>query len=72
MEWGNRRLCENGIQATFHYQELHDSKFCKEYCNETQLFNAEIFTGFLVRLPLYYEIEDEEVRLIIEAVMEIY
>ncbi len=66
-----RRLAEAGIQATFHYQALHDSPYYRKHHNGGQLPNAERFTDTLVRLPLYYDLLEDEVGRVCETVKEI-
>lgn len=66
-------LKENGIQAVFHYIPLHSAPAGKKFGR----FNGEdIYTTKeserLMRLPLYYGLEDEKVEYIIEKVKEFY
>lgn len=56
-------LKDHGIQASFHYQGLDQSKFCKERSKTTGLENVEKYSDCLVRLPLYYELSAEEIKL---------
>ncbi len=64
-------LKEKGIQTVFHYLPLHSSKYNLEMHagNVQALPNSERFGDTLVRLPLFYELTDEEVRTIIEAIL---
>lgn len=65
-------LREREILAVFHYLPLHLSSFflCS---NPRQILpNAERFGETLVRLPLYYDLDDTSVREIISAVKKFY
>lgn len=66
-------LKENGIQAVFHYIPLHSSPAGKRYGR----FHGEdkyttVESERLVRLPLYYGLDDNKVEFIIEKVNEFY
>lgn len=66
-------LKENGIQAVFHYIPLHSSPAGKRYGRfhgEDKYTTAE--SERLVRLPLYYGLDDNKVEFIIEKVNEFY
>lgn len=75
-------LKENGVQATFHYQALHDSTFMKSA--KQTLFpeamrrginkspNSQHFTDCLVRMPLYVEMTEEDILRVVEAVKAYY
>ena len=59
-------LKENGFLAVFHYLSLHLSEYYKEHSNDIpDLPNCDHFADCLVRLPMFYELEDEEVNNII-------
>ena len=62
-------LKNNGILAVFHYLSLHKSPFYKERYNGRNLPNADRYSDCLVRLPLYYELEKEDVDRVIRTVM---
>ena len=55
-------LKKNNIDAVFHYQSLHNSDYYKNKYTGNNLPNSDIYTDCLVRLPLYYEIEEEEIK----------
>ena len=64
------RLKERGIQTTFHYLPLHSSEYYQERSDkERPLVNCDHYGDCLVRLPLYYELTDEEVRMVGEMVL---
>ena len=62
-------LKEKGIQTTFHYLPLHSSAYYKDKHDGRVLPNCDRYGDTLVRLPLFYELTDDEVRLIIEAIL---
>jgi dTDP-4-amino-4,6-dideoxygalactose transaminase len=49
------------ILAVFHYISLHSSPYYKEKHDGRELINSDNFTARLVRLPMYYELDVEEV-----------
>lgn len=61
-------LKEMGINAVFHYQSLHKSEFFKNKYKGKELINSDRYTECLLRLPLYYELEDNEQEFIIKNV----
>ena len=64
------RLKERGIQTTFHYLPLHSSEYYQERSDkERPLVNCDHYGDCLVRLPLYYELTDEEARMVGEMVL---
>lgn len=56
------------IHAVFHYLSLHKSPFYAEKHSGRELPNCDRFADCLVRLPFYYELEDEQVQYIIEEI----
>lgn len=65
-------LKEKGIYAAFHYQSLHTSPFYKDKHDGRFLPNSDLYSDCLVRLPLFYELNMEEVRYIIDCVIKFY
>lgn len=65
-------LKENGIQTTFHYLPLHSSDYYRDKHDGRELANCDRFGDCLVRLPLFYELTDEEVELIIEKIVSFH
>ena len=59
------RLKEYGFHAVFHYLSLHASDFYKEKHDGRALSNSDKFSDCLVRLPLFYELENETIDKII-------
>lgn len=66
-------LKENSILAVFHYLSLHLSGYYKEHSNVIpNLPNCDHFADCLVRLPMYYELNDEEVNMITQKIIGFY
>lgn len=62
-------LKENGVVAVFHYLSLHLSDYYANVENDIPLLpNCDKYADRLVRLPMYYELKDEEISLIIKAI----
>lgn len=61
-------LKENGIYAVFHYLSLHKSLYYKSFYEGKDLTNSDRYTDCLVRLPLFYELKDEEIDKIIRVI----
>jgi len=62
------RLKENGFHAVFHYISLHSSPYYNEKHDGRSIINADMFTECLVRLPLFFELEENEVLKITECI----
>lgn len=67
-------LKEKGVGAVFHYLSLHLSEY---YRNNhvgiiPDLPNCDHFADCLVRLPMYYELKDEEVGQIVKLIKLFY
>lgn len=54
-------LKDNGIHAVFHYLSLHQSEYYQAKYSGIELPNSDMFTESLVRLPLFYELTDDQV-----------
>jgi dTDP-4-amino-4,6-dideoxygalactose transaminase len=57
-------LNNNGINAVFHYLSLHASPFYGPRHDGRSLPWSDYYTERLVRLPLYFELKEEEVRFV--------
>lgn len=62
-------LKQNNIPASFHYQALHKSSFAASGDN---LPNSEKYSDTLVRLPLYVDVKENEVKEIFNAINSFY
>jgi len=65
-------LKKAGILAVFHYLSLHKSQFFKSKHDGRELVHSDFYTDALVRLPLFYELTDEEVQLIITRIKSFF
>lgn len=61
-------LKSNKIQAVFHYMNLHKSKFYGDQYKTCELIQSDIYTNQLVRLPLYVDLDEEQVSFIINTI----
>jgi dTDP-4-amino-4,6-dideoxygalactose transaminase len=60
-------LKEKGISSAFHFLSLNKSRFYQEQ-NHADLINSDKYTDRLLRLPMYYELTEEQVNFICEQV----
>lgn len=49
----------NGVLAVFHYLSLHKSQFYSKYNYNYELNQSDFYSENLIRLPLYFEMDDE-------------
>jgi len=61
------RLKENGIISVSHYISLHSSKFYHNKHDGRILKESDRYTDTLLRLPLYYDLTESELRRIVLA-----
>lgn len=67
-----RHLKERGILAVSHYLSLHKSEYYKDKYKGGELPNCDRFADSLLRLPLFYELTDEQVDYICDTVEEYF
>jgi dTDP-4-amino-4,6-dideoxygalactose transaminase len=65
-------LKENEILSVFHYLSLHASQFYSPKHDGRNLPNADKFSDCLLRLPLYYELSDVQLRNITQHIENFY
>ena len=65
-------LKKSGILAVFHYLSLHTSEYYKKKHDGRKLPQSDKFTNCLVRLPLFYELDFENLNYIIRHIKEFY
>ena len=66
-------LKEKGVLAPFHYLSLHLSDYYQSIeSNIPNLPNCDKYADRLVRLPMFFELKDEEVLYIIQAIHSFY
>ena len=67
-----QHLKDKGILSVFHYLSLHKSSYYEKYSTrKSELPNSDMFSDCLVRLPLFYELTDEQVKYIINTIKEL-
>lgn len=65
-------LKKNGIYAVFHYLSLHKSNFYRSMYNGEDLIQSDNYSECLLRLPLFYELKNEEIDFIISIIKDFY
>ena len=55
------KLKQNGFHAVFHYLSLHSSDYYKDKHDGRSLPNSDNFSDCLVRLPLFFELSDDNI-----------
>jgi dTDP-4-amino-4,6-dideoxygalactose transaminase len=65
-------LKANDILAVFHYLSLHSSEYYAPKHDGRELPNCDMFADYLVRLPLFYELKEEEVEIICKLIYQFY
>lgn len=66
-------LKEQGIAAVFHYLSLHKSDFyLKNYTSIPELPNCDRYADCLVRLPMFYELDDQSIKTIIDCIKKFF
>ena len=67
-----QHLKDKEILSVFHYLSLHKSSYYEKYSTrKSELPNSDMFSDCLVRLPLFYELTDEQVDYIINTIKEL-
>jgi len=61
-------LKEAGIYAVFHYLSLHRSPYYTPQYEGGDLPHADRFTDCLLRLPMFFELRDEDVHDICDCI----
>jgi len=62
----------NDILAVFHYLSLYRSEFYKSKYKGEPLAHSDHFEEKLLRLPMYYELQENEICLITKKITEFY
>lgn len=66
-----KELKNNEILAVFHYLSLHKSEFYSHRHDQRDLMNSDNFEDCLLRLPLFYELSEQDQEKIITIINEI-
>ncbi|MBR4328033.1 MAG: DegT/DnrJ/EryC1/StrS family aminotransferase, partial [Bacteroidales bacterium] len=68
-----KHLKDNGITAPFHYLSLHKSDYYHDHTtNIPDLPYCDMYADCLVRLPMFFELSDEEVEKVINTIASYY
>ena len=66
-------LKQHNVLAVFHYLSLHKSEYYLTHGGKVvDLRNCDKFADQLVRLPMYFDLKDEEVELVITLINDFY
>ena len=65
-------LQKNDIQAIFHYLPLHESLYFHDQYHGSPLPNTLRFSECLVRLPLFYDLGEEEIEYITGKIIKFF
>lgn len=65
-------LKKHHIHSVFHYLSLHKSEFYAPLHDGAEMPNSDRFTDQLLRLPLFFELTIEQVRLVCSKIFEFY
>jgi dTDP-4-amino-4,6-dideoxygalactose transaminase len=63
---------EAGILTVFHYLSLHQSSFYAQQHDGRSLPQSDHYSDCLLRLPLYYELEDSQVQWIVDKMEQFF
>lgn len=61
-------LKDNGVLAVFHYLSLHSSPYYNDKHDGRSLPECDRFADCLVRLPMFYNLSEEEVDKICDLI----
>lgn len=67
-----RYLADKDIHAVFHYSSLHRSFYFKNYHDGRDLLNSDTYAERLLRIPLYFELKENEIFKIISSINNFY
>ena len=67
-----KHLKDNGIQAVFHYLSLHSSPYYMDKHDGRGLPECDRYADCLVRLPMFYDLKDEQVIEVCEIIKRYY
>jgi len=65
-------LKENNISAVFHYLSLHKSEYYKDKHDGRELLNCDKYADCLIRLPLFYELNENDVEYTCDKIRKYY
>lgn len=65
-------LYNHGVHAVFHYLPLHQSEYFKNQYTGLPLPQAEHYADCLLRLPFYYDLTEQQIETVANAVHKFY
>ncbi len=65
-------LRDKGINAVFHYLSLHNSPFYLNKHDGRELNRSDYYSECLLRLPLFYELTNDQLNYIVTSINEFY
>lgn len=65
-------LKEEDINTVFHYLSLHKSPYYHDKHDGRTLPVSDLYTDCLLRLPMYYELTNEQVEFVADKVLDFY
>jgi len=65
-------LKTNNVNAVFHYLSLHQSPFYLEKYKGGPLANSDHYSECLIRLPMYYELQKDDITLICNLIRSFF
>lgn len=65
-------LKENDVNAVFHYQSLHCSRFYQDKHDGEELNNANLYSEKLLRLPFHFQLTDDEIAHVVKQIIKFY
>lgn len=64
-----RKCLENSIYTFFHYQSLHKSPYYSQKHDGRVLINCDRYSDCLVRMPMYFDLQLEDIKKIAEVLI---
>lgn len=64
-------LAEQGVMAVFHYLSLHSSPYFQQFHGNRELPQSDRYTECLLRLPMFFEMTDDDTDRVIAAVLSV-
>lgn len=65
-------LLSKGIKAVFHYLSLHKSPYYEKHYKGNDLSNSDRYSDCLLRLPLFFELTNNQVDYIIHEIQKFF
>ena len=67
-----KELKNNNISSVFHYLSLHKSDYYINKHDGRNLPNADKFTDCLLRLPMFYELDNDSIKQVCDVIINFY